>query len=265
MRRLGFCIGIIIALAMILFGLQRIPALRFLSDPVIRLTLPVSRMLSRGLSGLTGGWYAVTHAGQISSELADQRARANQLSVQVADLQTIAIENETLKKQLNFLEESKLPFAAVSILGIINDDGRSVVTLDRGSEAGIKTGMPLIIGNGIFVGKIIKADGRRSFALVSTANHSRIAVSLAKIPGTKGVATGNKNLSMTIDYVPADVAMASGDIVVTSGLEPLLPRGLVVGTVDKLLPPATALFQRAYLTVPYALSELQYASVILTP
>ncbi len=59
--------------------------------------------------------------------------------------------------------------------------------------------------------------------------------------------------------------MTPGDIVITSGLEPMLPRGLVVGMVDKLLPSETALFQRAYLMVPYALPEIQYASVILTP
>ncbi len=265
MRRLGILAGILVVLAVALFGFQRIPALQFVADPAARLTLPVSRILARGMYGFTSGWYSITHARQIAFELEEQRDRANQLSVQVADLQRLAIENETLKKQLNFLEESKLPFIAVSILGIASDDGRSVLALDRGSEAGIKAGMPLIAGNGIFIGKIVRSDGRRSFALVSTANHSRIAVSLAKTPGTNGVVTGNKNLSMTIDYVPADVAMTPGDIVITSGLEPMLPRGLVVGMVDKLLPSETALFQRAYLMVPYALPEIQYASVILTP
>ncbi|MEK7607042.1 MAG: rod shape-determining protein MreC [Patescibacteria group bacterium] len=264
MRRLGFFLGVLLLLGVIGLGMQYIPIFGVFNDGVARVTVPAARTLSLWSQHFRSAFTVIVKSRTMAAEFESLRTRAGILSAQVADLQMLSTENASLRKQLNFLEETKLKFTAAAIIGLTNDDGRSILILDRGARHGVGVGMPLVAEGGILIGKIIKVEEQKSFALVTMANHSRTAVSLAKTPGTNGLITGDRNLSLTLDYVPADVPLSVGDIVVTSGLEPLVPRGLVVGTVDELLPAENSLFQRAYIAVPYSLSELQYASVILS-
>lgn len=264
MRRLGFFLGALLLLGMVGIGLQYIPILGALNGRVAQATVPVARALARWTQDFRSAFTIIIRSGAIAAEIKALHTRVGVLNAQVAGLQMLAAENESLRKQLNFLEETKLKFAATTVIGLTNDDGRSVLILDSGSQYGVGVGMPIVAEGGILVGKIIRVEEQKSFALPTVANRSRTAATLAKTPGTKGLVTGDRNLSLLLDYVPADVPLSVGDIVVTSGIEPLVPRGLVVGTVDELLPAENSLFQRAYITVPYSLSELQYASVILS-
>lgn len=51
---------------------------------------------------------------------------------------------------------------------------------------------------------------------------------------TAGVLEGDRGLSMAIDLIPQAEQLSPGDIIVTSGIEPGVRRGLVVGTVEKI-------------------------------
>lgn len=264
MRRFGFIIGVLLFLGMIGVGLQYVPVFRVFNALVAQTTIPATRILAQWTQEFRNILSVIVRSRTMAVEIESLRTRTGVLSAQIADLQMLAAENESLRKQLNFLEETKFRFEPAVIIGLTNDDGQSILILDRGMRHGVGVGMPLVAEGGILIGKIIKVDDRKSFALATVANHSRTAASLAKTSGTKGLLTGSRNLSLTLDYVPADIPLAAGDIVVTSGIEPLVPRGLMLGTVDELLPPENSIFQRAYITVPYSLSELRYASVIFS-
>ena len=67
-----------------------------------------------------------------------------------------------------------------------------------------------------------------------------------------------------MDFIPKDIVVNKDDLVITSGLEPLVPRGLVIGKVDKIINPSGELFQSAYLRPLYSVSDLQIVTILLS-
>ena len=57
--------------------------------------------------------------------------------------------------------------------------------------------------------------------------------------------------------------IAAGDLVITSGLEPNIPRGLVLGSVDSIIKEVRNPFQTAIIRSPVDFNNLDYVLVII--
>jgi rod shape-determining protein MreC len=65
-------------------------------------------------------------------------------------------------------------------------------------------------------------------------------------------------------FIPQNETITPGDVIVTSGLEPLIPRGLTIGTIEAVEKEAYQPFQKAVLTPLASLNKLRVVSVLLT-
>ena len=122
---------------------------------------------------------------------------------------------------------------------------RRSVGLDRGSDDGLFPGLPIVIGNGLLLGKIAHVTPGASVAVAVADPSFAAAVTLFNGSRTIGVAEGGPGDLMTLRFIPADEPIDVGNLVVTSGLEEGMPSGLVVGVVTSVrLTPGTP-FQEA--------------------
>jgi rod shape-determining protein MreC len=110
-------------------------------------------------------------------------------------------------------------------------DGRpgSGLVLDRGTEAGIRPGMP-VVAAGALVGRVVTASAGRSAVLPIVDPASAVAVRLSD-NGESGVAEG-AGLLLRLQLLNAEVEATEGVLVVTAGLQhgrfpPALPVGHV--------------------------------------
>jgi rod shape-determining protein MreC len=65
-----------------------------------------------------------------------------------------------------------------------------------------------------------------------------------------------------MDFIPPDVAIAAGEIVITSGLGGAFPKGLVVGQVVEVLRNDNRAFQQAIIRPTVDFDRLELALVI---
>lgn len=182
--------------------------------------------------------------------------------VQKAELHLLKEENSELQKQLNFKKKNNYTFILSEVIGRDIESIDQTVLLNRGSGDGVALNLPVIAGEGILVGKIIKVDVDTSVVRLVNDNQSRVGAAIINRNKSLGVVEGGFGISLQMNLIPRDEIVQVGDIVVTSGLEKTLPRGLVLGTVASIQNEAYKPFQEAVLTSGIDLGKLTIVSVI---
>src|SRR5262249_39161468 len=104
--------------------------------------------------------------------------------------------------------------------------------IDRGSLDGVKKNMPVVTAMGI-VGRVINVGANFAQVQLITDSNAGVGV-LIQSSRLSGELKGMNNSYCEIKYVPANEEVADGEIVVTTGLDRIYPKGLVVGTTEKV-------------------------------
>jgi len=174
------------------------------------------------------------------------------------DLRNVRQENERLQQQINDmrlhdvrvhedLEQARrlqvlLAFkeryinatVAAQVIGTSGTDLSRIIYIDRGAKDGIKEGMAVITPDGI-VGKIIRADSSTSQVLLISDQSSGAGVLFERLR-LKGILKGTPSGPLEVMSVMADEEIKPGDTIVTSGGDGVFPKGLPVGTVQRVFP-----------------------------
>src|SRR3989338_6674407 len=128
-----------------------------------------------------------------SQELEDLYQQKNALAVERMLFEQWKDENRQLKKELDFVERSSSSYIPASI--IIKSISQTVrrFVIDAGSDQGIEVGNPVLVQEGIFVGKIEEVRKNSSTVTSMTDPGQAIAVSLLNESRTIGVASATVN------------------------------------------------------------------------
>lgn len=182
-----------------------------------------------------------------------------------ADFKRLEDENVELKKQLSYVEKNKPAFVLAQVVGREISGIDQTIIINRGSNEKISLDQPVVVGNGILIGKIIKVEPDISVVRLVNDNQSRVAATILNNDKSLGIVEGGFGISLQMNLIPRDEAVQVGDRVITSGLEKGMPRGLLLGVVAGLENEAYKPFQRAILTPGTELNKLIVVSVLITP
>jgi len=134
-------------------------------------------------------------------------------------------------------EDKNFTAVMVSIIGL---DGQDVISIDKGSSDGILENMPVVNQQGIVFGKIFEVYKNFSKVMLISNKNSVIDVKTQKngedlLPvEINGAVKGNGGFSIFLDLVPVDQELKEGDILVTSSLEKIFPKDLLVGKITRI-------------------------------
>jgi rod shape-determining protein MreC len=120
--------------------------------------------------------------------------------------------------------------------------------IDRGAEDGLKSGQPAIVDDGIIIGKIKSVRKNSAIVLLLTDSTSRLAVAIQGGGDILGLLEGDRGLSMGISLIPQNEQVSLGDMVITSGIEAEIRRGLIIGTIERVEKDEQKPFQTATVT-----------------
>lgn len=240
--------------------------------------VPFQNVLSFILSSVEGGVVALVHGRESArerDELLEENARlrhANQ------NLIVIERENDELRENLGFVRRSKSKMIACKIIGRDEMSGWwRMVRLNKGYEAGIRPGMPVITVNGL-VGKIHGNVSRStSDVLLITDPTCKVSCKIVRT-GVLGISRGNgvspinrigmellsPNPLCTLNYIPKDENTPKiGDEVITSGLGGVFPEGIQVGRIRSVELDQSGLYWRATIVPAAELDRLKYVFVVV--
>lgn len=181
-------------------------------------------------------------------------------------IQENVIMKEKVKDEQNNLSVAEvlkdLSLEEVSVIGNDNFlDTPSLIVLG-GEDKKIQSGMAVLDQGGALIGLIKKSEAKISQIILLNNNESRVG---ARIAGADwdGVVEGNRNLRAVLTMLPSESQIKKGDEVITDNRNPLIPQGLLLGTVNEMKESEDRLFKEAILDLPYSSKKLTKVWVIV--
>ncbi len=204
---------------------------------------PVQSAVKGVLSPVGDFFGGIARYRSVRAENARLRAeleRARMESVRAADAER---ERELLTRLANLDFAEDLRDIPARVVDNAPSNFQRTVTLDRGAEAGVTVGMPVVTDAGL-VGRVVEVTANRSTVLLVTDRSSRVGVRLATSRDIGALAGGGARSLMALDLINIDTAVSEGEAVLTSGLDQgILPPQIPVGRVRSARVPEGALTQ----------------------
>lgn len=208
---------------------------------VLEIVSPLELVIHDSLGGVEETWRRYLFLYGLTDENRRLREMNARLTRKVLEYREAHLENIRLRKLLAFKE--KLDYTTMAA-GIIRRDTAGIMKtlmIDRGENDGIRKGQPVIVETGL-VGRVIETTWHASRVLILTDESSNVDALIQRtrangiLQGT-GMGTGN------LKYIVKTDAVRKGDIVLTSGLGGVYPKGLILGVVREAENNKTNMFQ----------------------
>jgi rod shape-determining protein MreC len=168
----------------------------------------------------------------------------SQLQSQVIALQENLSEAQILYALLDFARTNpQHEYAAATVIGREVSPYRQYLIIDKGSNHGILHGMPVVTQQGL-VGSVDSVIANASRIQLITDINSVVNVRL-QTAGIEAQLLGSITGEVSLDMIPLDISVETGDVILTSGLGGNFPSNIFVGQVLSIQKEANALFQTA--------------------
>ena len=180
---------------------------------------------------------------------------------EIATLKEFEIENKRLRELLEF--EKSFPFKQLTAQVIGRDshpDFRSI-RINKGSEDGVKAGMPVVTHEGI-VGRVLRTSGEASDVLTILDNQSAVDA-LIQRSRTRGIVEGISDSHCQMKYTLRTDQVEIGDHIISSGLGGVFPKGISLGFATRIEKKSYGVSQTIELKPSVDFSKLEEVIVLL--
>lgn len=182
--------------------------------------------------------------------------------INLADFKLLQDENAELRQQLGFLQKKSFQSIGAEVIGKNIDPLGNTIIINRGAKDGIKIGKSAIVSGGILIGKVVKTEDATAVIRLINDNQSKVAATIINKDKSLGLVEGGYGISVYLNYIPQNEMIAVNDIVVTSGLEDGIPKGLLVGPIVAVEKEAYQPFQKAVISPAADLNKILLVSII---
>lgn len=227
-----------------------------------KLTNPITQRLHAAAIWLDSRYVNLTHIGQLYSERLALQSRVIELEQQVAALAQATHDNEILQKELAV--RTQLPGwqrIQATVISRIAGNSFGEAIIDQGSRSGVVVGQA-VTAQGMLVGKVSAVTSSTATITLVTSSRAQIQAELVDNQAL-GLVTGSPTGLHLIEIDPG-VTLKSGMIVQTSGItvDGTMPRGLVIGQVDRVLSEPNQSTQTAIVHSPINFDQLRTVFII---
>jgi rod shape-determining protein MreC len=171
-----------------------------------------------------GLWQAQQQNQELHTQLVVARTELQQLSEQAA-------ETQRLRALLDFKGHLPLQSVAAEVIATSPGENSNAIFIDKGADFGLTPDLPVVTPEGI-IGKTIAVFPYTSQVVLITDPSSGVGCMLEK-SRIQGVLKGAGRNASDLHYVMNEEHVEVGEVVLTSGLDQVYPKGLPVGTVVK--------------------------------
>jgi rod shape-determining protein MreC len=267
-RRRGVIYAVLVAVTLLLLAFSASEPLLELRRGVGFAVAPIQGALRDGTRQVTSIFAALGEIERLRVLNAELSQRAQELELENRQLESIRLQNEQLAELLDVRASLSYSTVAAEVISRRMTTGERVVTLGRGSEAGIREGDVVIAGGGALVGQVVAVGP--SFSHVHLLNDSRFrVVGLDEETRSTGLVMGQLDRPLSMINIPATEEISVGDSVITAGIDlgggirSPFPRGLLIGTVVDVQSSPAEVVQSALLVPAVPLERIEYVLVII--
>jgi rod shape-determining protein MreC len=225
----------------------------------------VQRAASSVISGVREGWTGYFALQQVREENERLRQEVGQLQIKLQQERALAQQSRGLQNLLELRQRTDLATAAAGVIaGGASPDFRTV-TIDKGTSDGLRPDQAVISPAGV-VGRVIMPSARASKVQL-LIDRNAAAGALVERSRAQGVVLGTGADRLRMEYVSSAADVKVGDLVVTSGIDGIYPKGFVIGQIESIERGAggTGMFSAIVIKPAVDFTSVEDVLVVLTP
>ncbi len=245
-----------------------------LRDGVQAVAAPVGMVGEFVTRPVRGVFSWVADLGVSRSQFVALQQQNEKLRNTVAALEEARLENARLQSLVNFAQAAKLKALGAHVIGRPTQYDR-VITVDRGTADGVHEGMPVVgalgpipqrateaSASGGLIGQTIDVTAHSAKVRLISDQGSGVASMIQSNRGY-GIVHGAIDGSLSMDFVSHETTVKAGDVVITSGMGGVYPKGLLVGEVTHVTNLPSSLYQDIVLTPSANLSGSEEVLILV--
>ncbi|MCE1225656.1 MAG: rod shape-determining protein MreC [Geobacteraceae bacterium] len=253
--------GLLVALITYSLNLSRTRQANLLERSVNGSLAPIQKQATHS-GGLLGRiWHDYIDLVDVKQENNRLKGEIKQLNSALTAAGEALRENERLTHLLDLRKTVKEPTVAAMVIGEDITPWFRSLTIDRGSENGIREGMPVLAANGV-VGQTAKVTANSSRVLLLTDHASGIAAMIQR-SRARGVVKGRGDNLCSLEFTMRGEDVQVGDQVVSSGIGGIFAKGLPIGEVAMVKKGEYGIFQTVTIRPAVSTAHLEEVLVVL--
>ncbi len=198
----------------------------------------------------------------VRQQNAEYVAEIARLQAQVIELQNKVAQTDTLAALVDFSRSNPTnTYKAAAVIGRDSSPFLRYVIINRGSNDGIRQGMPVVTNQGL-VGRVDAVISGASRVQLITDPSSLVSVFLQNSEAD-AIMKGSVSGELTLEMLSQDAKVQAGDVVLTSGLGGEYPPDLLIGQAGNIRKRESDLFQEATVQPVVDFSRLEIVLVIV--
>ncbi len=162
------------------------------------------------------------------------RNETQRLRTQNARLAEANAENARLRAALGLRQSSSLKMISAEVISRRESTWFDTASIGAGRRAGVCKGWAVVTTGWRLVGQILETDALSSRIIALTDSNSAVGAMVQR-SRSNGILQGQGGDYLTLSYLPKDADIKVGDIVTSSGMGQVIPKGLVIGRVVKVV------------------------------
>jgi rod shape-determining protein MreC len=159
---------------------------------------------------------------QLKKEISELKAKLGQMT-------ELKLENERLNKLLSFQQQAPMKLIATRVTGQDLLEDHRTIRINRGLSDGVVKGLAVITFDGV-VGYVLNAETNSAQILVITDRYA-VVDAIVQRTRARGIVAGATVDRCRLKYLHRADDVVEGDVVVTSGLDNIFPKGFPIATV----------------------------------
>lgn len=239
-QRTGWLFGAIVVSHIILISAQ-VTTKR--GVPVLQeVTFGAFAEMQRGATSAFGsareGWQNYFALQEIRRENDQLKQEVTKLRVSLEQERSVAQQARTLQQLLDLRSATGFETAAAMVIGSGADPEFRTITIDKGTQDGLRPDMAVMSPAGI-VGRILMPTARAAKVqlIIDRDAAAGVLIERSRVNGVveglgSGEELGFKAGMISLNYVPSSADVKQGDRVVTSGIDGIYPKGVPVGEIQ---------------------------------
>ena len=215
------------------------------ANPLERSVMSLTAPVAGGAAAATGTigrlWSDYVDLINVRQENVALRKSVQQLNERIIAGNEAVLANARLKALLDLKGTLTARSIAVSVIGEDSSAWFKTLVIDRGSSDGLMEGLPVLAASGV-VGRLVKVAPNSSRVLLLTDHASAISA-IVQRSRARGIVRGAGGGRCSMEFTVKDDDVKVGDLVLTSGVGGVFPKGVPIGEVTMVKKGEYGVFQ----------------------
>jgi rod shape-determining protein MreC len=252
---------ILAALIMISYGTKPFSDTGFLRKIVLEATVPLMSLKNNALKVLRENWNRYIFLIGLEEQNVRLRNENALLAGQLIQYREGYLEAGRLQRVLELKDQFNVTATAATV---IDRDPSSVIKtllINKGTSQGLRVGLPVLADRGI-AGRITECAWHVSRVMLITDENSNVDA-LIQENRAHGVLQGAGSGGCQLKYIAKTEEVKEGDMVISSGMGRIFPKGILLGAVKRVDKLEGGLFQKVEVTPAVNFNKLEAVLVLV--